>query len=162
MGMFCPNCGSEQIEVTNSRPTNKGIQIWRRRKCLKCDFLFTTHEKIDLGHITVVKRSGKRVKYVGAKLYSSIYHVVVGQKKIDRGDSGITSKKIFDEVEEKLILSQKKVTSTKEIGEIVLKIMMSEAPGAGLRYLAFFKVDGKKVDVNKITKDLIKYSCKIR
>ncbi|MBI2464563.1 transcriptional repressor NrdR [Candidatus Shapirobacteria bacterium] len=152
--MFCPSCGSEQIEVTNSRPTNKGTQIWRRRKCLKCEFVFTTHEKIDLAHITVVKKSGKRVKYVGAKLYSSIYHAVVGEKKLDRGSAGIVAVGIFDKVEERLILSKEKWVTTEKIANLILTTMKKVNMGSWLRYLAFFKVDGKKAGEKTIKKYL--------
>ena len=152
--MLCPSCGSDQIVVTNSRPTSRETQIWRRRKCLKCEMIFTTHEIIDLTHITVIKRSGRRVRYIGAKLYSSIYHSVMFQKGMDRGDAGIIANDFFKKVEEILILNQKKEISTTEIGNIVLKIIMPQNFGAGLRYLAYFKIDGKKIDQRKIRKYL--------
>ena len=87
--MICPFCSSNQISVTNSRPTNKGTQIWRRRKCLKCQEIFTTREKIDISYVVVEKRDGRRVEYSHPKLYSGIYHSFVGRKKIDRGEGTV-------------------------------------------------------------------------
>ena len=152
--MLCPGCGSDQIAVSNSRTTSRETQIWRRRKCLRCGFIYTTHEKIDLTHITVIKRSGRKVKYIGAKLYSAIYSAVAGQKSLDRGDAGVMAEKFFQKVEEKLTLLRKKEISTSEIGDIVINIIMAENAGAALRYLAYFKVDNKKIDQRKIRKYL--------
>jgi len=149
--MICPNCSSEQLFVSNSRPTRKNTQIWRRRKCLKCGFIFTTNEKINLNHITVVKKSGKRVRFSRAKLYSGIYHVVVGGKKIDRGDAGLEAEEIMEKIEEIITLMKKRELSTEEIGDIALSVLKTKNQGAFLSYIAYFKIgkERKRVKVGK-------------
>ncbi|HAP37654.1 hypothetical protein A2574_02685 [Candidatus Shapirobacteria bacterium RIFOXYD1_FULL_38_32] len=146
--MICPNCNSEQLFVTNSRPTRKNTQIWRRRKCLKCGFLFTTNEKINLNHITVIKKSGKRVRFSRAKLYSGIYHAIVGGKKMDRGDAGVEAEEIMEKVEEKITLMKKRELSTAEIGDIALSVLKIRNQGAFLSYIAYFKIGKERRKVN--------------
>jgi len=136
--MICPLCGSDQLTVTNSRSTKGDTQIWRRRNCLKCGFVFTTHEMIDLSHLIVIKRSGRKVKFSRAKLYSGIYHAVVGAKKIDRGDAGELAEKIMGEIEKIIIKLKKKKIGTKEIKKIVLDYLKNRYRGHYLRYLAYF------------------------
>ncbi len=136
--MKCPFCDSDQLIVTNSRPTNNEMEIWRRRKCLHCGGLLTTHEKIDLSFITVIKRSGKRVKYNRAKLYSSIYHVVSATKKIDRGTAGDISEKLMEKAEKEIINLKIRELSSETIFLIVSEILKSSYPDSFLRYVAYF------------------------
>jgi len=154
--MICQNCGSDQLIVTNSRSTNHDTQIWRRRKCQKCNFVFTTHEKIDLSQLIVIKKSGKRVRYVAMKLYSSIYNAVVNGKKVDRGDAGVIAQNIFFKVEEDIILRKTKSIKTSEIGNIVLKNISSNNLPVWLRFFAYFKSGTKKLSPSMVKKYLNK------
>ena len=145
--MKCPFCDSDQLVVTNSRPTNSEMEIWRRRKCLRCGGLLTTHEKIDLSYITIVKRSGKHTKYNRAKLYSSIYHAISATKKIDRGTAGDISEKIMEKVEKDIVKLKEKVLSTKNIFEITSAVLKKNYPNSWLRYVAYFS---KKTSVDDL------------
>lgn len=136
--MKCPFCDSDQLIVTNSRPTKGELEIWRRRKCLHCGGLITTHEKIDLSYITVIKRSGKRVKYNRAKLYSGIYHAVSATKKLDRGTAGDISEKLMQIIEKKLVGLKVKDISTENIFKITTQVLKESYPDSYLRYLAYF------------------------
>lgn len=136
--MKCPFCDSDQLIVTNSRPTSGEMEIWRRRKCLKCGGLLTTHEKIDLSYIVVIKRSGKRVKYNRAKLFSSIYQAVSGTKKMDRGTAGDISEKLLQLVEKNILELKRKETSSEEIFKITVKVLNESYPDSCLRYIAYF------------------------
>jgi transcriptional repressor NrdR len=113
-------------------------RTWRRKKCLKCGFLFTTHEIIDLSHITVAKKDGRKVRFSREKLYSGIYHIVVSGKKMDRGDAGTLADNITQEIEKEIILSKKQKLKTKEIKKIVLSYLKPRHKSHYLRYLAYF------------------------
>lgn len=132
--MKCPNCGSSQIFVVNSRSTREETQIWRRRKCEDCGERFTTHETIDLSHLVVIKKSGKRERFSRAKLYSGIFWSTHGSKIIDK-------QKFVDEItsqiERKILFLKKKVISTEEIAEIVLKQLSITNISVFLRFLSY-------------------------
>lgn len=132
--MKCPNCGSSQTFVVNSRPAKEETQIWRRRECEDCKKKFTTHELIDLSHLIVIKKSGKRERFSRAKLYSGIFWSTHGvniadkQKFVDKVTSGI----------EKEVLSlKKKVIYSNEIAEISLRYLSSTNISVFLRFLSY-------------------------
>ena len=58
--MKCPFCSYEDSKVLDSRPTNEGTAIRRRRECLRCKKRFTTYEKIEETPLIVVKKNGDR------------------------------------------------------------------------------------------------------
>ena len=70
--MRCPNCGSLDTQVKDSRPTEDTAAIRRRRVCLTCDFRFTTFERVQLRELTVIKRNGRRVPFDRDKLMRSV------------------------------------------------------------------------------------------
>jgi len=61
--MKCPFCGYEESRVIDSRPTDEGERIRRRRECLSCQKRFTTYEIVDSIPITVIKKDGTKEKY---------------------------------------------------------------------------------------------------
>ena len=113
--MECPFCQSNQTSVSNSRPTMNNSQIWRRRKCLKCKELFTTHEIIDLSHLVVVKKNGNKEKYSRVKLYSGIYNATVSSRPTERQK---LVEKITRKVE-KEILDDGRTQWTIDMGKLV-------------------------------------------
>src|SRR3989338_627899 len=115
--MECPYCHALQTEVTNSRPTLSETQIWRRRKCLKCLEVFTTHEMVDLSHLVVIKKSGKSEVFNRSKLYSGIYGATIGSKTPDRER---TVEKITREVERELLFLKRKRIISIDISDIFL------------------------------------------
>ncbi len=70
--MKCPSCGHPESKVIDSRPSNDGDFIRRRRECLKCQKRFTTYETIETVPIIVVKKDGSRESFDRNKLLRSI------------------------------------------------------------------------------------------
>ena len=70
--MRCPYCGGDDTQVKDSRPTEDGAAIRRRRICSACGGRFTTFERVQLRELTVVKRSGRRVPFDRDKLMRSV------------------------------------------------------------------------------------------
>src|SRR5712671_3377425 len=70
--MRCPNCGSLDTQVKDSRPTEDSSVIRRRRVCLACNFRFTTIERVQLRELVVIKRNGRRVPFDRDKLLRSV------------------------------------------------------------------------------------------
>jgi transcriptional repressor NrdR len=91
--MRCPYCAGEDTQVKDSRPTEDGAAIRRRRVCSSCGGRFTTFERVQLRELTVIKRSGRRVPFDRDKLARSVDVALrkrsVDPEKIERMVSGI-------------------------------------------------------------------------
>src|SRR5678815_1163350 len=70
--MRCPFCGHDETQVKDSRPSEDGAAIRRRRLCPACEGRFTTFERVQLRELTIVKRSGRRTPFERDKLARSI------------------------------------------------------------------------------------------
>ena len=70
--MRCPFCGNEESQVKDSRPSEDGAAIRRRRLCPQCGGRFTTFERVQLRELVIVKRSGRRTPFERDKLARSI------------------------------------------------------------------------------------------
>src|SRR5258708_38491114 len=70
--MRCPFCGDPESQVKDSRPSEDGAAIRRRRLCPECGGRFTTFERVQLRELTILKRSGRRVPFDREKLVRSI------------------------------------------------------------------------------------------
>lgn len=142
--MGCPFCGSSQITVVNSRPTRSDSQIWRRRRCLTCGDTFTTYEKINLSHVIVVKKSGRKQRFNRAKLYAGVYRATIDKKSSDKGEMSQFSEEIVNSVElEILKLKTKRIDSVK-ITETILNILRIKSLDTFLRFLAYREGDDQK------------------
>ena len=70
--MRCPFCGHAESQVKDSRPSEDGAAIRRRRMCPECEGRFTTFERVQLRELTIVKRAGRRAPFDRDKLARSI------------------------------------------------------------------------------------------
>src|SRR5471032_1044326 len=80
--MRCPFCGSIDSQVKDSRPSENGDAIRRRRLCPECGGRFTTFERVQLRELTIVKRSGRRAPFDREKLVRSI-SVALRKRPVD-------------------------------------------------------------------------------
>ena len=89
----CPFCGHAESQVKDSRPSEDGAAIRRRRSCPECGGRFTTFERVQLRELTIVKRSGRRTPFDREKLERSINIALrkrpVDPERVDRMVSGI-------------------------------------------------------------------------
>lgn len=91
--MRCPFCAHEDSQVKDSRPSEDGAAIRRRRQCEACGARFTTFERVQLRDLTVVKKDGKREPFDRDKLARAIGHATrkreIDAARIDRLVSGV-------------------------------------------------------------------------
>jgi len=91
--MRCPFCGNPDTQVKDSRPTEDGATIRRRRLCPDCGARFTTFERVQLAELTIVKSSGKRERFDRDKMMRSIQIALrkrdVDPERVERMASGI-------------------------------------------------------------------------
>ncbi len=144
--MRCPFCGNEEDKVIDSRPSQDGRSVRRRRECEKCSKRFTTYEYIEDVTLTVVKNDDRREPFDRLKLQRGI--------ELACNKRPISAKKIaslVDEVDEELQGLSKKEVSSKEIGELVMKKLKVLDEVA---YVRFASVYHKFKDINEFLNEL--------
>ena len=113
--MRCPFCGYEESKVIDSRPTDEGARIRRRRECLSCKKRFTTYEVVESLPIIVVKRDKSREQFDRNKLINSLLRAC--EKRTVSID---TVEKAVDEIEATLQNSLDREISSLQIGELAM------------------------------------------
>ena len=133
--MKCPYCEFLDSKVVDSRPTDEGQAIRRRRECIKCGKRFTTYEKFEEIPIMVVKKDGNRQSYNRNKLLNGII------KSCEKRPVSInTIEKIVDDIEKKLSNSLEKEVTSIEIGEMVMNKLPVDFSSLDDRYQCFVKL----------------------
>lgn len=134
--MECPYCQSAQVIVSNSRSSKSNSQIWRRRKCLSCHEVFTTHEIIDLSHVVILKKSGIGEMFSRMKLYSGIFYASQASK-IAKREMVIDS--ITRGIEKDILSLRSKKIQSGELADIVLSNLKKKHIPTFLRFLTYCK-----------------------
>jgi len=132
--MHCPNCQHTESRVLESRSTESGQSIRRRRECLNCKQRFTTYERIELVPITVIKRDGSRESFDRAKLLRGILRACEKTKVAYQ-----KTEAIVDNIEAKLQQNPGKEFSSSEIGELVLQNLRYENEVAYIRFASVYR-----------------------
>ncbi len=131
--MRCPFCAHEDSQVKDSRPSEDGAAIRRRRQCEGCGARFTTFERVHIRDLTVVKKDGKREPFDRAKLERAISHSCrkrdIDPAKIDQLISG---------VQRQMETLGDEVTSAR-IGEAVMAGLRSLDHVAYIRFASIYK-----------------------
>lgn len=146
--MKCPFCGYLKDKVVDSREINKGVQIRRRRVCLKCKRRFTTYEEIDMKPLIVVKKDGRREKFNREKIFIGI------QKACEKRPISIEKiNHIVEEVENEIRQKYENEVPSKEIGRIVIRKLRKLDEVA---YIRFASVYQEFKDVKQFLKEIEK------
>lgn len=114
--MRCPYCNHEESRVADSRPTDEGAVIRRRRECLACGERFTTYEKVEQTPLMVVKKDGRRQPFDRDKIIAGL--LTACEKRpvpVDR------IQQIADDVERELRSRLDREVTSKDIGELVME-----------------------------------------
>jgi transcriptional repressor NrdR len=132
--MRCPYCGNPDSQVKDSRPTEDGASIRRRRVCSGCGGRFTTFERVQLRELTVVKKSGRRFAFDREKLERSIHTALrkrqADPEKVERMISGIVRQ--LESMGEDDI-------PTSEIGRLVMEGLKQIDEVAYVRFASVYK-----------------------
>ncbi len=139
--MRCPFCDVDDDKVIDSRATDGGRSIRRRRVCLSCDKRFTTYEKVEEKvSLLVVKKDGSRVPYLRDKVVKGI-----SSAAYKRPISAQQLATLADEIEEDLFRLGEKEVSSKDIGLMVLEKLRRTDHVAYMRFASVY-MDVEKVD----------------
>ncbi|HEY8574644.1 transcriptional regulator NrdR [Phenylobacterium sp.] len=132
--MRCPFCGHAESQVKDSRPSEDGAAIRRRRLCPDCGGRFTTFERVQLRELTIVKRSGRRTPFDRDKLARSIAIATrkrpVDPERLERMISAITRQ--LESMGETELPSS-------AIGELVMKHLKQLDDVAYVRYASVYR-----------------------
>jgi len=130
--MLCPKCKSDQTQVIDSREAD-AKSIRRRRECEKCEYRFTTYERIEPVNLTVLKRSGKIEPFDREKIIRGI--TIAAKDRIDKK----TISDIADEVEGKLLEAGESQIPAKMIGNVVINKLNRIDKVSYLRFASVYK-----------------------
>ena len=146
--MKCPFCGIEESKVIDSRPTDEGERIRRRRECTSCGKRFTTYEIIENVPVIVVKKDKSRETFDRNKLYNGILRACE-----KRPVSIDTIDKMVDDIEAALQNSLDREVTSVHIGEMV----MDKLKGVDeVSYVRFASVYRQFKDINTFMDELAK------
>lgn len=132
--MHCPYCQHTESRVLESRSTESGQSIRRRRECLHCKHRFTTYERIEFVPITVIKRDGRRESFDRSKLLRGIVRAC---EKTEVSYAQIEN--IVDDLEAKLQQNLEREFKSSDIGELVLKYLSRENEVAYVRFASVYR-----------------------
>jgi transcriptional repressor NrdR len=130
----CPFCSHENSQVKDSRPTEDGSSIRRRRQCEDCGARFTTFERIQLRELTVVKSEERREPFDRTKLERSIEIACrkrpVTQERIER---------LVSSIQRQMETSGESEMASARIGEMVMEGLKALDPVAYIRFASVYK-----------------------
>jgi transcriptional repressor NrdR len=130
----CPFCSHENSQVKDSRPTEDGASIRRRRQCEECSARFTTFERVQLRDLTVVKGGGRREPFDRTKLERSIAIACrkrpVPPERLDR---------LVSSLQRQIETSGDSEIASTRIGELVMDGLKALDPVAYIRFASVYK-----------------------
>ena len=132
--MRCPFCGHEETQVKDSRPSEDGAAIRRRRLCPECGGRFTTFERVQLRELTIVKRSGRRTPFDRDKLARSI-SIAIRKRPIEPERVERMISTIVRQLES---MGETELPSS-TIGELVMKHLKQLDDVAYVRYASVYR-----------------------
>ncbi|MBR2489799.1 MAG: transcriptional regulator NrdR [Clostridia bacterium] len=150
--MKCPFCGFEESKVIDSRPTDEGQRIRRRRECLKCEKRFTTYEIIESLPIIVIKKDKSRETFNRNKLMTGLLRACEKRPvSIDTLDN------MIDEIEVIIQNSLDREVSSERIGELVMEKLKRIDEVAYVRFASVYRqfkdINTFMTELNKLLND---------
>lgn len=132
--MKCPFCSHSETQVVETRISEEGGSIRRRRQCASCEKRFTTYERPDLTFPTIVKKDGRRIEYERAKLLASMKLALrkrpVSTEQVDGA---------VERIEEKLLNLGVRELPSARIGELVMRELKKLDKVAYVRFASVYR-----------------------
>jgi transcriptional repressor NrdR len=132
--MRCPYCSHDDTQVVETRESDEGDVIRRRRRCLKCDKRFTTYERPEIALPAVVKKDGTRADFDPAKLRASMLLALrkrpVSMEQVDTA---------LDRIQERLLASGAKEVPSSRLGELVMRELKRIDKVAYVRFASVYR-----------------------
>ncbi|MFZ2620270.1 MAG: transcriptional regulator NrdR [Alphaproteobacteria bacterium] len=149
--MKCPFCGNEDTAVKDSRPSDDGKVIRRRRECEQCGRRFTTFERFQVQQIIIVKRNQQRELFDRDKLTKSI---LTAMRK--RPVSQASVAQVVSDIESTLTEQGKSEVTSQEVGQLVLHYLKDLDFIGYIRYASVYNSFSSPEDFSEFIDDLAK------
>ena len=149
--MKCPFCGKDDTQVKDSRASDDGGSIRRRRLCTSCGSRFTTFERIQLRDLTVIKRNGKKIPFERDKLLKSM---LMALRKRQTEDNAI--ERAVNGIVRQLESYGENDIQSKLIGELVMNALAEIDNVAYIRYASVYRDFREADDFGKFVEQEIK------
>ncbi|MFN3610972.1 transcriptional regulator NrdR [Tepidimonas sp.] len=132
--MKCPFCGHADTQVVETRESDDGVFVRRRRRCGACDRRFTTYERAEVTFPQVVKKDGRRVDYDAAKLRASLA-LALRKRPVstERLDAAIAR------IEERLLAEGAREVPSQRLGEWVMQELRELDQVAYVRFASVYR-----------------------
>lgn len=147
--MKCPFCGEQESRVVDSRHSDDGLSIRRRRECMGCQRRFTTYEIVETMPIIVVKRNGSRQNFDRNKIINSMIRAF-DKRRVDVDDL----ERIATEIEQTIQNSLEREISTDRLGEMVMERLK---PVDEVAYIRFASIYHRFQDASSFMREISKY-----
>ncbi len=147
--MKCPFCGDQESKVVDSRRSEDGQSIRRRRECLNCLRRFTTYEVVENLPIIVIKRDGSQQKFDRDKILNSMIRAF-DKRRVDIDDL----ERITTEIEQAIQNSLEREISTDRLGEMVMERIK---PMDEVAYIRFASVYRRFQDVHGFIREVSRF-----
>lgn len=132
--MRCPYCAHQETQVVETRESDEGDAIRRRRRCLKCDKRFTTYERAEIAWPAVVKKDGSRVDFDLNKLRASMTLALrkrpVSMAQVDAA---------IERIQEKILASGAREVPTTRLGELLMRELKRIDKVAYVRFASVYR-----------------------
>lgn len=147
--MRCPFCGDQESKVVDSRHSEDGLSIRRRRECSRCQHRFTTYEMVETLPILVVKRNGSRQNFDKNKIVNSMI------RAFDKRKADIVElERIATEIEQTVQNSLEREVTTERLGEMVMERLK---PVDEVAYIRFASIYHQFQDANSFMREISKF-----
>jgi transcriptional repressor NrdR len=147
--MKCPFCGNQDSKVVDSRRSEDGLSIRRRRECLTCQRRFTTYEMVESLPIIVIKRDGTRQNFDRNKILNSMIRAF-DKRKVDIADLD----NLTTEIEQAIQNSLEREITTDRLGEMVMERIK---PMDEVAYIRFVSVYRRFQDVSGFVREVSRF-----
>ncbi len=132
--MRCPFCSHDETQVVETRESDEGGVIRRRRRCLHCDKRFTTYERIEIALPAIVKKDGSRVEFDAAKMRASMLLALRKRPvSVEQVDAAI------ERIQEKLLASGAREVPSTRVGELVMRELKRMDKVAYVRFASVYR-----------------------
>ncbi len=132
--MRCPYCSHEETQVAETRESDEGDVVRRRRRCLKCDKRFTTYERAEIALPAVVKKDGARVEFDPAKLRASMMLALRKRPvSVEQLDAAI------ERIQDKLLATGARELPSARMGELVMRELKRIDKVAYVRFASVYR-----------------------
>ncbi len=132
--MKCPFCSHQDTQVVETRVSEDGVFIRRRRQCAACEKRFTTYERPEVNFPVVVKKDGRRTEYLRNKLLGS-FRIALRKRPVSTAQIDAA----IERIEENLLSLGLREVASSRIGELVMRELKKCDKVAYIRYASVYR-----------------------